>query len=273
MPTELTVLAKKGLFNSEFFTEIAATGANVVRIPIHPEYWERDPDYLWRNLEPAVQWAGENGLHAIIDLHFIGNIATNRGAQMPDIEAHSKDFALEFWQQTAAYFKDAPHVIFEIFNEPTGISAAEWRANAETLVAAIRETGAQQIIIVGGIEYSRDLSWVLDEPIFGENIAYAIHIYPAHHHSSWDRWFGEVAAQHPVVMTEWGWVEDNQNGKQPYLVGTQERYGEALIKYLDEHSIGWVACWYDDEWQPDMFHDNFTQINPYGQFVAHMLKE
>jgi hypothetical protein len=191
---------------------------------------------------------------------------------MPDIEVHSKDFTLEFWRQIAAYFKDTPHVIFEIFNEPAGISAADWRANAEMLVAAIRETGAQQIAIIGGTEYARDLSWVLSDPIPEENIAYAAHIYPGHGRLSWDYWFGDVAEQYPVLMTEWGWVEVTQNGKQPYLVGTRKSYGEPLMDYMDEHSIGWVACWYDDEWHPAMFERNFSELNSYGQFVCQLLQ-
>ncbi len=37
------------------------------------------------------------------------------------------------------------------------------------------------------------------------------------------------------------------SGKHPYLVGSQRIYGEPLIEYLNQHEIGRVACWYDDE--------------------------
>jgi hypothetical protein len=56
------------------------------------------------------------------------------------------------------------------------------------MVNVIRSKGAQQLINVGGIEYPRDLSWVLVVRIEGENIAYAAHIYLAHSRYSWDRW-------------------------------------------------------------------------------------
>lgn len=271
MPADPAVLRRKGNFDRPFFDGMADSGANVIRLPVHPERWKRDPDYLWRYLDPAVQWNGENGVYTIIDLHFIGDIGTDRGAQMPDIKIASEDFALEFWLQTASYFKDTPHVIFEIFNEPADISASDWRTKAQALVDAIRSTGAGQLIIVGGTEYSRNLSWVLAEPIKGENIAYAAHIYPAHGRYSWQRWFGDVAEKYPVVMTEWGWMESDPGGKQPYLVGRQVSYGEPLMEYLDQRGIGWVACWYDDEWKPAMFAPDFEQITPFGEFVLQRL--
>ena len=273
MPADPAVLAREGRFNRKFFDEMADSGANVIRLPVHPERWARDPDYLWRYLDSAVAWNGKNGVYTIIDLHFIGDIGTDRGAQMPDIRMPSRDFATAFWQQVAFYFKDTPHVIFEIFNEPAEISASDWRMSAQYLVDVIRTTGAKQLIIVGGIEYSRDLSWVLKTPIEGENIAYAAHIFPAHSKYSWDRWFGDVSEKYPVVVTEWGWMESDPSGKQTYLVGSQKNYGEPFISYLDQHKIGWVACWYDDEWKPAMFEAGFDQLTPFGKFVLQQLPD
>lgn len=267
MPPDPAVLARKGRFERLFFDGMADTGANVIRLPVHPEHWERDSDYLWRYLDPAVAWNGENGVYTIIDLHFIGDIGTDRGAQMPDIRTPSRDFAIAFWRQVASYFKDTPHVIFEIFNEPAEIPAEDWQANAQTLVDVIRATGATQLIIVGGVEYSRDLSWVLKAPIQDDNIAYASHIYPAHNRYGWDRWFGDVSEEYPVVMTEWGWMESDPSGEQEYLVGSKKTYGEPLMEYLDQHGIGWVACWYDDEWKPAMFEKGLEKLTRFGEFV------
>lgn len=273
MPADPAVLRGKGRFERLFFDGMADAGANVIRLPVHPERWERDPDYLWRYLDPAVTWNGENGVYTIIDLHFIGDIGTDRGAQMPDIRTPSRDFAIAFWQQVASYFKNTPHVIFEVFNEPAELSAGDWQTNAQSLVDVIRAAGAEQLIIVGGVEYSRDLSWALETPIRDANIAYAAHIYPAHGKYSWDRWFGDVAEQYPVVMTEWGWMESDPSGKQPYLVGSQENYGEPFLAYLDQRGIGWVACWYDDEWKPAMFEKGFELSTPFGQFVLKTLSK
>ncbi len=260
-------LAEKSKFEPSFYDGMAATGANVIRIPIHPERWERDPDYLWRYLDPLVAWNSENGVYTILDLHFIGNVETGGGDQMPDIQQPSKQFTLAFWQQVAGYFKDTPNVIFEIFNEPQSISPADWRRNAQEIVTVIRGTGAAQLILVGGVDYAKNLSWVLEQPVAGENIAYTTHIFPAHSQASWDTWFGETASQYPVLLTEWGWIE-SATSSADYLVGSQKAYGEMLIDYLTQRNMSWVACWYDDEWLPPMFEKGMKQMTPWGRFVS-----
>ena len=260
-------------FNPELIAEIRATGANVIRIPVHPENWQHDPDYLWRYLDPLVSWAGEAGLYAIIDWHYVGNIATGVGDQMPDLETPPQELTDEFWQITAGYFRKAPHVIFEAFNEPESISAEAWRLSAGEIVRLIRGQGAGQVIIVGGIDFGRDLSWVLQNPIEAGNIAYASHIYPAHSRSRWDDWFGEVAEKHPVLITEWGFMDENRKDGPPYLAGNEESYGRPFLDYLEERQMSWVACWYDDQWLPAMFTGDGKAATRYGEFILRELSE
>jgi hypothetical protein len=49
-------------------------------------------------------------MYAIIDWHYIGNIATGEGSQMPDPAERPRDLRLAFWRATARYFRNAPHV-------------------------------------------------------------------------------------------------------------------------------------------------------------------
>ena len=97
MPPDLSVLKKDKRFNKAFFEEIKNTGANVVRIPVHPDLFVKDKDYIDKYLVPAVTWTNELGLYAIIDLHYIGNIVTGEGEQMPKISVDSNVLAKEFW--------------------------------------------------------------------------------------------------------------------------------------------------------------------------------
>lgn len=273
MPPDPDRLSGESKFNQKLFEELKKAGANVVRIPVHPERWVRDREYLWRYLDPSVTWAGEAGLYVIIDWHYIGNIMTGEGPQMPDIEDHPYDLTLEFWRITARYFRNAPHVIFEIFNEPQGISARDWQSSASQIVRVIREQGADQMVIVGGIDYGKDLNWVLENPIQDHNVAYASHIYPAHGKASWQYYFGEVSEQYPVIMTEWGFIDESIDASSTYLVGDADTYGEPLLAYLDEHQVGWVACWYDDQWLPPMFQDGWQGYTDYGEFVLVSLRQ
>lgn len=273
MPPDPDRLSGEGRFNRQLFEEMKKAGANAVRIPVHPDRWARDKDYLWRYLDPSVTWAGESGLYIIIDWHYIGNIMTGAGPQMPDIEDHPYDLTLEFWRSTAHYFRNTPHVIFEVFNEPQGISARDWQSSATQIVQAIREQGAAQLVIVGGVEYGKDLSWVLENPIQDRNLAYASHIYPAHSRDTWQFYFGEVAETYPVIMTEWGFMTNSPDSESTYLVGTADTYGRPLLTYLSGHQAGWIACWYDDRWLPPMFQEGRSGYTAYGEFVLDALQK
>lgn len=273
MPPDPARLHNENRFGRKLFEEMRARGANVVRIPVHPENWKRDKDYLWRYIDPAVRWCGELGMYAIIDWHSIGNVVTGTAPLMPELYCHTYEMTLDFWRMVAKHFTGTPNVIFEIFNEPQGIEAAEWTRAAQEIIGTIRAQGADQLVIVGGLEYGRDLSWVFQSPIDDPNVAYASHIYPSHSQAMWWLWFGDVARERPVVMTEWGFMDENRNAKEPYLTGTREAYGEPLLGCLDELGAGWVACWYDDSWNPPMFTDGWKGRTRYGEFVFEKLAE
>lgn len=259
-------------FNQAFYQKIFKAGGNAIRVPVHPDRWVNDKYYLWRYLDPIVSWAGENNNYAIIDLHYIGNIATGVGDEMPDIDEIPKDLTLNFWKQIANYFKDVPNVIFEIYNEPALITSKEWFKCAAEIVATIRKTGAEQLIIIGGIDYSYNLSWVKDSPINDNNIAYATHVYPSK--NNWDYNFGDIAKKYPVIVTEWGFMDENRySTKQKYLVGNVKFFGEPFLEYLEGKNIGWIACWYDDGWEPPMFTKNFKDTSNYGKFVFDKLQD
>jgi len=226
-------------------------------------------------LDTAVRWSGELGLYVILDWHSIGNEVTGYAPQVPELFCHTDAMTTNFWERVASRFKDEPHVVFEIFNEPQNISAADWRACANRLVRVIRAQQARQLIIVGGLNYGRELDWVLREPVTGEDIAYASHIFPSHAQSGWDRDFGNVAARYPVLITEWGFIDRQQtaNSTDKYLSGDAETYGKPLMSYLGQRGIGWVACWYDEQWQPAMLLPGGKGYTPWGKFAAGELKD
>jgi hypothetical protein len=268
-------LAGERRYAHALFETVRATGANVIRIPVHPQFWARDPDYVRHYLDPAVQWAGELGMYIVLDWHSIGNEVTGYAPQVPELFCHTDAMTTNFWKQVASHFKDEPHVIFEIFNEPQNISAADWRRCANRLVRVIRTQGARQLIIVGGLNYGRELDWVLREPVAGENIAYASHIFPSHARSGWDHEFGSVASRYPVVITEWGFIDKKQtpNPSDKYLSGDVGTYGDPLMSYLAERGIGWVACWFDEQWQPAMLLPGGNGYTDWGKFATLELKK
>ena len=247
-PSQLGITGKP---TASLFTGIADRGANVVRLPVSPGNWRSDDDYLWRSLEPAVRMASQAGLWVIIDWHVIGNVATGVGTNAAGSGADIAE-TTEFWRTVAAYFVGAPNVLFELVNECEGVPGVQWRGMAQSLVDTVRATGADNTVIVGGVQWSKDLSWAADNPLTGGDVAYAVHIYPGDAPDNWDDWFGDIAATQPVLLTEWGFTDTPMNPDDTYLVGDVTSYGQPLLDYVEAHHMGWVACWYNADYDPPM---------------------
>jgi endoglucanase len=115
-------------------------------------------------------------------------------------------------------------VIFELFNEPfPGGGSAKtqdwetWRNGSSTwagqaqLVRAVRSTGARNVILMGGMAWSNDLShWLEYAPLELDPLGQSGAVWHSYannacsHQSCWERTIVPVAQRVPVVVTEMG---------------------------------------------------------------------
>ena len=66
-----------GQWNKKHFEVIKSWGANLIRIPIHPErFRKRGQEYYLKLLDEAVAWCADLEMYVIIDWHSIGNLKT-----------------------------------------------------------------------------------------------------------------------------------------------------------------------------------------------------
>eukprot|EP00026_Physarum_polycephalum_P008137 Phypoly_transcript_08215.p1 GENE.Phypoly_transcript_08215~~Phypoly_transcript_08215.p1 ORF type:complete len:140 (+),score=19.14 Phypoly_transcript_08215:449-868(+) len=126
--------------------------------------------------------------------------------------------SIAFWTQMANKYKDNHMVMFELYNEPHDISWDAWRNGQGNIVGmqqlynAVRATGANNIVMIGGLNWAFDASGVLNGfAIHGNNIVYTSHPYdyPGKQPSDWDAAFGNLAATYPVILTEFGQQENS----------------------------------------------------------------
>jgi endoglucanase len=132
-----------------------ALGMNSVRVPV---LWERLQPDLSQPLSKAELERLDASLNdlsdfrqVILDVH---NYGRHRGRPLQSSAALAS-----LWTQLATRYKNRPNIAFGIMNEPHGISAADWRSIAEASVAAIRRTGANNLILVPGTNWSGGHSW------------------------------------------------------------------------------------------------------------------
>jgi len=157
-----------------------------------------------------VQEANAAGLYVIIELHWA---APGTACPMVQTQMANMDHSIDFWTSVATAFKDNSAVIFSLYNEPFffGLSspANEWSAlmsggtlsyfpatsgasnyrningtwrsaGMQTMLDAVRVTGARNVVLVGGVEFSNNMSgWQANMPHDALNqIAAAWHPYP-----------------------------------------------------------------------------------------------
>lgn len=232
-------------------------GTSAVRVPLNESCWlgingvgPAVGGHAYRvAIMGYVRQLHAAGLVVILDLHW--NAPGTRKALRQQVMADA-DHAPAFWTSVAATFLRDPGVVFDLFNEPHNISWPCWRdgcttsagwatAGMQTLLDAVRATGATQPALAGGLNYAGDLSgWLNYRPKDpAKQLGASAHIYSfsqCNTRSCWDRTIAPVAAAVPVVTTELG-----SNDCSP-------AFTNGYLHWADAHSIsyvGWTWNTYD----------------------------
>ena len=145
--------------------------------------------------------------------------------------------AKEFFRIVAEKYKDYPNIIYEIFNEPAGLSWSNIKAYSEAVIETIRAIDKRNIILVGTPHWSQYVDVAANDPITGYgNLMYVLHFYAASHRQ-FLRDIADKAVQKglPIFVSECGGMEATGNGP----VNMQE--WQAWLQWMNKHNISWLA--------------------------------
>jgi endoglucanase len=233
-----------------------------------------------QSVQDYVAALNARGLYAILDLHWSapGAMVANSQEPMPDA-----DHSVAFWQSVAETFAGNPAVVFDVFNEPFdptdpksgddpnagdqvswdcwengGCSTAAYTDNGtgtvrtatkyqvagmQTLVTAIRNAGATQPVMVGGLDYANDLTqWAThapDDPLNQE--AASFHNYmgkTCDNAACWNAQIAPIAANVPVVTGEFD--EDNYS-ESACANHTPSTFDADYMTWADQHGVSYLA--------------------------------
>ena len=222
---------------------------NAVRVPLNEACWNAESyvnsadagaNYI-NAIKSYVSLLNSNGIVAILDLHWTDGTYTGPGQGSCTSSNQAEAFcqkpmpdaaqAVPFWTSVANTFKGNDAVIFDLFNEPFPEQADSnnetegWQcwlnggsscvgisytvAGMQTLVNAVRSAGANNVLMLGGLEWSNDLTqWLQHEPTDPDhNLAASWHSYnfnACSNQSCWTSQVASVAASVPVVAGEIG---------------------------------------------------------------------
>jgi endoglucanase len=260
---------------------IAGWGADAVRVPLNEDCWLginglpadglTAPEYQ-AAIKSYVSALNADGVYAILDLHWSAPGTTPSTGQYPMPDAHS----IDFWTSVASAFEANPAVVFDVFNEPYSPQADGWSSSyavswscwlsggctvpnavdgtspysspptyqavgMQSLVSAIRGTGASQPITIGGLSYANDLSgWLAHEPNDPDHqLAASFHNYTGESCddvSCWNATIAPVATQVAVVTGEFD--EDDcpaGGGADP------ANFDNTFMNWADGHGVSYLA--------------------------------
>ncbi len=250
---------------------------NTVRLPLNEECWLGTANLpatapsaaeYQQAVSDYVDLLVANGLNVILDLHWTYGQYSGAGAGCADVAATCQKpmpnmrYTPTFWTEVATAFKGNDAVIFDLFNEPHPDAANNWSdptaawtclrdggtctgidyevAGMQTLVDAVRDTGATNVVMVSGLEWTNNLGQWLDymptDP--AGNLMASWHSYNFNacvDTACWDSTIGTVAEQVPVQVGEFG--QDT----------CAHDYVDQVMDWADANGIGYTA-WTWNPW-------------------------
>ena len=275
-------------------TEVAIEDwkANVIRLPMKEEFWhgrgkgQTDGGKAYREIiDSAITLAANRGCYLVLDNHCY------RAVKMEH---------LDFWREAAEKYKNHPAVLFDILNEPHGIPWEVWRNGGfvkekrkeatdesaflseeekrknegfdspgmQKLVEVIRETGAKNVIIAGGLDWAYDLSGILNgfalEDKSGNGIMYSTHVYPWKR--GWQHAFLDAAEKYPIFMGEVGADVKKMEFIPLEAQEDPETWVPDILALIQKHHLNWTGWSFHGWATPVMISDwKYTPTPFWGQ--------
>ncbi|WP_372776176.1 family 43 glycosylhydrolase [Mangrovibacterium sp.] len=221
--------------------------------------YERFKRYLDEVIVPLCEHAKSRGLYIILRPPGVC-------PELIEVDGEYHRYLLKVWDYISqhSYFKNADHIMFELANEPVrivdtnGIEGSNTQSHFDALknffqeiVDGIRANGSDNILWIPGTGYQSQYKGYAINPVEGENIGYAVHIYPGYwggldeynyFQAQWDENVKPVADLAPIVVTEIDWTPDGEGswGQGSTGVAGGNGFGANFNKITKESgNVGW----------------------------------
>ena len=269
--------------------------ANIIRLPLSQDRWfgkapeQTDAGVAYRALvKQVVETCAAQNCYVIFDLQWndAGEWGKNIGQHiLPD------ENSVTFWKDCAATYKNNPAILFDLYNEPHDVSWDLWRdggtvtekdrklgdrtykgVGLQTLLNTVRDTGAMNVVIAGGLDWSYDFSGILagrqlSDPK-GHGVVYDNHAYPFKGETvqKWITRMETAVKVLPVFVGEFG--SDPKGGAGE----TGEQWIRHVLQVLNDHHWNYTAWDLHPAAAPSLITDwNYTPTPHFGVWVKQAL--
>ncbi|MGW5849051.1 cellulase family glycosylhydrolase [Streptomyces sp. NPDC055254] len=214
--------------------------ADVLRVSTYVQEggYESDPQRFTDLAHSLIEQATARGMYVIVDWHMLdpGDPHVNLAR------------AKTFFSAVANRHKGKNNVLYEVANEPSGVSWGQIKSYAEQIIPVIRGIDSDAPVLVGtrawssfGVSEGGNESEVVAQQVNASNIMYTFHFYAYSHREEYLETLSRAADRIPVFVTEFGTQNYAGEGSNDFAMSQ---------KYLDlmaAKKISWVNWNFSDD--------------------------
>ena len=232
--------------------------ADVVRLSmyIQEDGYETDPEGFTELINDLIEEVTDRGMYVIVDWHML----------TPGDPHYNLDRAITFFTNIAQQHSDKDNILYEVANEPNGVSWSSIKDYHEQIIPVIREHDPDSVILLGtrawaslGLSEGGDESEIIDNPVDAENIMYTFHFYAASHGSDYLNALDRASDELPIFVTEFGTQTATGDGENDFDMSQQ------YIDLMADKDISWVNWNFSDDFRSGaVFTTGTCPGGPYG---------
>ncbi len=233
-------------YHENYITEsdihlIKQCGFNSIRVPLHYKFFESDDAEGFTLLDHVVQWAHQENLYIILDMHAAPGGQTGKNIDDSDgypwlfSDSSAQEHTVAIWQRLARHYRNNPTVLgYDLLNEPIPNYPGLERFNAslepfyKRLATAIRQVDNHHILIFGGAQW--DTNFSVFGPPFDKNAVYTFHRYHAPAEQATVQRYVDFRVQNNVPI----WLGESGENADEWIA--------KFVEVLEKNDIGW-AFW------------------------------
>lgn len=249
--------------------------ADVLRVSMYIQEggYQTNPRKFTDLVHSIIEKATARGLYVIVDWHMLD----------PGDPYYNLARAKTFFAEIARVHKNKVNILYEVANEPNGVSWNRIKDYHEQIIPVIRSRDANAIILLGtrgwsslGISDGANENEVINHPVSANNVMYTFHFYAASHGAAYLNALSRAANKLPMFVTEFGTQTFTGNGANDFV------QAQKYIDLMKQKKISWVNWNYSDDMRSGAVfkpgtcpNGNFagtTALKPAGKWVRERLR-
>jgi len=207
--------------------------ADILRISMYIQEggYETNPRLFTDRVHSIIDQVTARGMYFIVDWHQLS----------PGDPHYNLARARTFFNEIAQRHGNKPNILYEVANEPSGVSWARIKDYHQQIIPVIRAQDPDAVILLGtrawsslGVSDGANEQEVINNPVNASNVMYTFHFYAASHGSEYRSALSRAADRIPMFVTEYGTQTYTGGG------GNDFNSSQQYIDLMAQKKVSWT---------------------------------